>query len=326
MALPLQPEFWSENKGEPKRKFKFYVEFGNGSLIDTLYPNHSYQWMIKSVTKPKPTLEVKEASDAETRTWFGSIPDPSKRSLGTVSWSPISIKFVNQLTRRENTNYSLKSFEYQPPDIEHPPVIPAAVDLDHLFSRLVEEADSAFAGGIAGKELDWNKLVISSKEDAIARYRDTIKADAAKLKDFTQKSFSDQARIAQTDASMGASGMALNSELLYSINKSSDANTLSSLNCKSSIDQFLKASCLFIKYFGEIRIYDMVTNSPHVKNPSSSKDLAAPSATLSNGYWTLRNAWVKSVDFGNGDYSSDDFQEYTLEIGYESARYVASDV
>lgn len=325
MALPLPPDFWAENVGEPKRKFKFYVEFGANSLIDTLYPKKSYMWMVKSVTKPKPTLEVKEANDAETRTWFGSIPDPSKRSLGSVSWSPVSIKFVNQVTRRENDNYNLKTIVYDFPDIEHPPVTAAVTDFDHFFGRLVEEADSAFAGGIAGKELDWDKLVVSSKEDAIARYRNKIKDKPAELKEFTQKPFSQQAIIAQDDASLTAAGMDLKSQNLYSKDLNT-AMTLGSTDCKSSIDQFLKASCLFVKYFGDIKIYDMITNSPNAASPSSSKELAKPSSTLANGYWTLRNPWIKSVDFGNGDYSSDDLQEYTVEIGYESARYVAGDV
>ena len=47
--------------------------------------------------------------------------------------------------------------------------------------------------------------------------------------------------------------------------------------------------------------------------------------TVDNGYWTLRNPYIKSIDFGTHDYSSDDLQEYSIEIGYESARYVVLD-
>jgi hypothetical protein len=81
----------------------------------------------------------------------------------------------------------------------------------------------------------------------------------------------------------------------------------------------MKASCVFIKFFGYIKIYDLITNFPN--NPDPKLDLSA-ATTFANGYWTLRNPFIKSIDFGNYDYSADDLVEYSLEIGYESARYV----
>jgi len=110
MALVLPPEFWDNAVSDPKRKFKFFVQFGDKSLINEVYPKFSYMWMIKSVSKPKPSLDTKEASDPETRTWFGYIPDPNKRNLGTVSWAPIQIKFINPVTRQERQTILLNLF------------------------------------------------------------------------------------------------------------------------------------------------------------------------------------------------------------------------
>jgi len=35
--------------------------------------------------------------------------------------------------------------------------------------------------------------------------------------------------------------------------------------------------------------------------------------------WTLRNAWIKNIDFGSLDYSSDELVEVTIEIRYDFA-------
>lgn len=37
--------------------------------------------------------------------------------------------------------------------------------------------------------------------------------------------------------------------------------------------------------------------------------------------WTLKNAWIKEVNFGDGDYSSDDIVELTLKIRYDWAEF-----
>ena len=80
----------------------------------------------------------------------------------------------------------------------------------------------------------------------------------------------------------------------------------------------MKASCVFLKFFGDIKIYDLINNSPVV----STNGMQGAPQMVANGYWTLWNPWIKSVDFGNHDYASDELQEYSVEIAYESARYV----
>lgn len=37
--------------------------------------------------------------------------------------------------------------------------------------------------------------------------------------------------------------------------------------------------------------------------------------------WTLKNAWVKEVNFGDGDYSSDDVVDITLKLRYDWAEF-----
>ncbi len=37
--------------------------------------------------------------------------------------------------------------------------------------------------------------------------------------------------------------------------------------------------------------------------------------------WTLKNAWIKEVTFGDGDYSSDDVVDITLKIRYDWAEF-----
>ena len=37
--------------------------------------------------------------------------------------------------------------------------------------------------------------------------------------------------------------------------------------------------------------------------------------------WTLKNAWIRDVQFGNNDYSSDDAQEVTIKFRYDWAEF-----
>ncbi len=41
--------------------------------------------------------------------------------------------------------------------------------------------------------------------------------------------------------------------------------------------------------------------------------------------WTLKNAWIKDINFGEGDYSSDDLVEVQLKLRYDWAEYVEGD-
>jgi hypothetical protein len=41
--------------------------------------------------------------------------------------------------------------------------------------------------------------------------------------------------------------------------------------------------------------------------------------------WTLRNAWIRDVQFGNNDYSSDDAQEVTIKFRYDWAEFTGGD-
>ena len=317
MSYPSQPEHWYTAVGSPKQKYKFLVEFDSTSIIGKTFNQKQYKYLIKSITKPKPTMATAEANDQETRNWFGNTPDPTKRLQGSVSWSPITIKFVNQIVRTVNKGeetYSTTS--YEPPDDEYPPSKPsgpgmAVPDLDHFFSRIVEDMDSSFFGGSAPKEFEFPKIQYSRREDAIAAYINSL--SIADRIGASKKSLADVLDAAQL------AGFEYSDPEDYSSFKEDASTLLRGIDCKSSMDSFMKASCVFVKFFGFIKIYDLITNLPN--NPNKDLNLSA-ATTFANGYWTLRNPFIKSIDFGSYDYSADDLVEYSIEIGYESARYV----
>ena len=319
MSYPSQPEHWDKNKGAPKHKFKFLVEFGKNSIIAQTFTQNQYMYMIKSITRPKATVATADANDQETRTWFGNVPDPTKRLQGQVSWSPITIKFINQIARTVDKDAVGSAENYEPPDDEYPPVSGpkmAVPDLDHFFSRVMEDMDPSMFGGSAPKEFDFsNSIQYTKPQDSVAAYLSLLspidRIDAAK------KNFSDNWNDAKT------AGFTFNEPENYST-KQDTTSTLSNLNCKSSMDSFMKASCVFMKFFGDIKIYDLANNLPFLPKSVPDRNLAS-STTIKNGYWSLRNPYIKGIDFGSSEYSADDFIEYSLEIGYESARYVILD-
>lgn len=339
MKLPIPVESWDKNKGAPKQKFKYLVEFSAGSVIAENYPYHNYQYLIKSVTKPKPSNDTQDASNQETRTWFGNVPDPTKRQLGVTSWSPITIKFVNQVIRNElSGSVPDEVLDYDSPfyggvggGFTGATNIP---DLDYLFSKLAEEMDTSFNGYPSIKQLKLdggdpdNSDPYYRKQNALLAYRRTLSISAELA--FRQKSLYDQIQEAQTKGFSSGGN-------IYSGDKT--ANTVASeggnvsgvgeaggdaatRTCKS-LDFFTVAACLCSKYFGNIVIYDLVNNNPKAGkvNADDKNKLRSSSDLIATGYWTLRNPWIKSIDFGNHDYASDELQEYSVEIAYESARY-----
>lgn len=315
MGYPSQPEKWYSPVGSPKQRYKFLVEFDSNSIIGQTFNQQQYKYLIKSITKPKPTIATVEASDQETRNWFGNTPDPTKRLQGSVSWSPITVKFVNQIIRTVNKNETQKIEKYEPPDDEYPPSEPngpgmSIPDLDHFFSRMVEDMDSSMFGGSAPKEFDFPKIQYTRREDAIAAYMNSL--------NITDRISASKLSLNDNLVAASLAGFDYSDPEDYSSGYT-DASTLSSVDCKSSMDSFMKASCVFVKFFGYIKIYDLITNLPANLDPNL--NLSA-TTTFANGYWTLRNPFIKSVDFGNYEYSADDLVEYSIEIGYESARYV----
>lgn len=333
MGYPSQPEKWYSPVGSPKQKYKFLVEFDSSSIIGKTFNQQQYKYLIKSITKPKPTIATLEATDQETRNWFGNTPDPTKRLQGSVSWSPITIKFVNQIIRTVNKGEKAEAGKWERPDDEYPPSDPKAPgmsipDLDHFFSRMVEDMDSSFFGGSAPKEFEFQKSdYYSTPQDAVTAYFNSL--SSADRIAAAKKNFSDNWVDARANGfRISGTGSPEN----YSTGNE-DASTLDkSIHCKSSMDSFMKASCVFVKFFGFIKIYDLITNLPNNGDPTDPNSYAywkltdpnslAPATTFANGYWTLRNPFIKSIDFGSYDYSADDLVEYSIEIGYESARYV----
>ena len=326
MSYPKQPEFWDKNKGAPKHKFKFLVEFDKNSIISQTFNQMQYMYMIKSITRPKAIVATADANDQETRTWFGNVPDPTKRLQGQVSWSPITIKFVNQIYRTILSGSSGDVESYQPPDNEYPPTSGpkmAVPDLDHFFSRIVEDMDPSMFGGSAPKEFaagvynfSTNTILSNNyirKEDAIAAFMNSLSpADRIARAKF---SLNDNL----VEASINDFNYSIPDE--YSV-YTSTASTLRDTDCKSSIDSFMRATCVFIKFFGDIKIYDLANNVPTAIVKDNDPVNIGPANTIKNGYWTLRNPYIKNIDFGSSEYSADDFIEYSVEIGYESARYV----
>lgn len=335
MKLPIPVESWDKNRGAPKQKFKYLVEFSAGSVIAENYPNHNYQYLIKSVTKPKPSNDTQDASNQETRTWFGNVPDPTKRQLGVTSWSPITIKFVNQVIRNElSGSVPDEVLDYNSPfyggvggGFQGATNIP---DLDYLFSKLSEEMDTSFNGypSIKQLKLNGNDESYFRKQNALLAYRQTL-TDSAELA-FRQKSLYDQIQEAQTKGF--SADMSVYSSDITANTVDSEGGTVSGVTgptpsvltrtCKS-LDFFTSAACLCSKYFGSIVIYDLVNNNPIAGKVSADdkNKLRSSSDLIATGYWTLRNPWIKSIDFGNHDYASDELQEYSVEIAYESARY-----
>ncbi len=315
------PYFYDGFNTNPKHKFKFIVEFGPNSVISKIYSKNQYQYLIKSITKPKPTIDTADANNVETRTWFGNVPDPTKRNIGTVSWTPITIKFIDTINRYENFNFdefgdvenlAVRSVTpYAPPDDE---TIPPATDspsnyseydLEHFFSRMVEDMDSSMFGGSAPKPHTWGVGTYDKPENTISAWMDTLTPE--------QKIFySTATQQERLDIAKGFGYLYVGPNNFST--KGDTASTIDkSTNCKTSMDSYIKASCVYFKFFGDIKIYDLVT-TPVIRKSQSQ--------TIANGYWTLRNPWIKSVDFGNNDYSSDELQEYSVEIAYESARYI----
>jgi hypothetical protein len=324
VSYPSQPEHWDKNKGAPKHKFKFLVEFDKNSIIAKTFTQNQYMYMIKSITRPKATVATADANDQETRTWFGNVPDPTKRLQGQVSWSPITIKFINQIARTVDKDAVGSAENYEPPDDEYPPVSGpkmAVPDLDHFFSRVMEDMDPSMFGGSAPKEFQANlpsfpsNYIYTRKEDAIAAYLESLSIQ--------DRIMASKSTLNQLLVAAGRAGYDQGSVSDFST-ESNTASTLSSVDCKSSVDSFMRASCIFVKFFGGIKIYDLANNLPFLPKSVPDRNLAS-STTIKNGYWSLRNPYIKGIDFGSSEYSADDFIEYSLEIGYESARYVTLD-
>lgn len=316
MPVP-PPYFFNHTYIDPKRKYKFITKF-EGGLINSLYPNDEYIWFIKSCTKPRVSLATKAADDEETRTFFGNVPDSSKRMLGQPTWQSVTIKMINPFSH----TFKPLADDLGTTNTEEVPI----PDIDDFMSRIIKDIDPAQGGGsIYAVTHASNGGTYNTKLEAIGAYYNSI-ADAADATKFTRLSSEDQYKEA---ASSGFKTGGVSS---------ATKSDLSQTNCKSISDISKRASCSFAKYFGMLRIYDMgngyytyeearqVLSEKKTDNTDPLHNVSRDTVftlgdTFVMGYWSLQNPWIVSIDNGSHEYSTDDLQEYTIEIGYESAKY-----
>ncbi len=319
MPVP-PPYFFNHTYIDPKRKYKFVTKF-EGGLINELYPNHEYVWFIKSCTKPRVSITTKNADDEDTRVFFGNVPDANKRMLGQPTWQNITIKLINPFSH----TFKPLADNLDTAGTEQIPL----PDVDDFLSRIIADIDPAQGGGsiYATTHASTGKN-FSTKLEAIGAYYNSI-SDADESTTFTSLSMEDQYKEAAKAGfrSTGATG--------------ASKTDLAQTNCKSIADISKRATCSFAKYFGLLRIYDMGNGyytyeeaRQVLSKPTEETKKLAPSKhnverntvftlgdTFVMGYWSLQNPWIVSIDNGSHEYASDEFQEYTIEIGYESAKY-----
>lgn len=84
--------FWSNTYAQPKARSKFLIEFGslpNGPVnsFDRIF-NGKYEWLVKSVNRPKFNMEYEEYKNSISNAVIGAPPK-------SWYWDQITIKFVN---------------------------------------------------------------------------------------------------------------------------------------------------------------------------------------------------------------------------------------
>lgn len=316
MPVP-PPYFFNHTYVDPKRKYKFITKF-EGGLINSLYPNNEYIWFIKSCTKPKVSLATKAADDEDTRTFFGNVPDANKRMLGQPTWQTITIKMINPFSH----TFKPLADDLGTQATEEIPI----PDIDDFMTRMIKDLDPAQGGGsIYAITHAGNGGTYTSKLEAIGAYYNSI-ADANESTSFMRLSAKEQ-----YDEAAKAGYRAGNAS-------SATKSDLSQTNCKSLSDISKRATCSFAKYFGMLRIYDMgngyytyeearqILSEKKTEKIDPLHNVQRDTVftlgdTFMMGYWSLQNPWIVSIDNGSNEYNTDDLQEYTIEIGYESAKY-----
>ncbi len=226
------PFFFSQPFNEPKRKYKFFVEFQGGENNHSLsyfFPNGEYQWFIKSCTKP--SIKVEVTPREETISIFNT-PVATRRINEGATWNPIAIKFVNPYSH---------TFKPAIQNLENTDDYRKAVDLDHFFSNVMSSINANFGGNFIVEAPAGTPKVFENDEYLLLEYENTL--DAVKLIEFGQLPRKDRVAKALKE---------LNATIAP---QTKDKGTISNNSCKGTAA--ISAVCKFNKFFGSIKIWDL---------------------------------------------------------------------
>lgn len=107
--------FWTESSLEPKRQFRFKVQFGTnnsktGKTLKTTAERNSDIYLCQSAERPTYTIK----GDAAVH-----FLDKQYNFPGKITWNPIKIKFVDAVVGEQNdfnqasgVNVALRSYKY----------------------------------------------------------------------------------------------------------------------------------------------------------------------------------------------------------------------
>ena len=87
MAQNVNQGFWTQATTNPKRKYRFQVQFAAGATTDTAM-NTGPIWFAKTVDKPEITVNTAEANYLAHRFYFP----------GTVEWNEINVALVDPVS------------------------------------------------------------------------------------------------------------------------------------------------------------------------------------------------------------------------------------
>lgn len=326
------PFFYSLPHSEPKRKYKFFVEFEGGEdgySLSYFFPNNEYQWFVKSCTKPSVKFETTQKD--ETLSFFNT-PVSTRKMNESANWNPIVIKFINPANHVFDLSNENK-------------------DLDYFFSNVMSGINPNFGGNFSNNR---NIRIFNCESSLISAYISTLK-DQKLISDFLTGSQSD--KVATATAGLGG----ILPVSVEPITRDISTGVLNPNACRGSAES--TAICKFYKYFGNIKIWDLGngyftpaelkaitdlerdvlagdknatvydTNKNNKLDPSETIDFLNQTQrgqnkqifnmgdTFRMGYWYLINPYIENIDVGSFEYASDELQEYTVTIGYDSAKY-----
>jgi hypothetical protein len=69
---------------------------------------------------------------------------------------------------------------------------------------------------------------------------------------------------------------------------------------------------------------NLQTQYNDINNPRLNRDELSLGEMYSNGYWELYNPWITKLDFGDFDYSVDEFIEISITFKYQNAIYTSN--
>ena len=128
-------EFWTSAGVEPKRKYRFLVQFGATGATTAEIGN---LWFAKSVTKPEITVNTTEHAFMNHKFYYP----------GTVEWNEITLTLVDPVSpdAAEMTAQMLETAGYKGPGAlkgANPVTLSKAASVDALGSVIITVVDQA---------------------------------------------------------------------------------------------------------------------------------------------------------------------------------------